>query len=56
MNKPFGVCLQPVLLSPTEALAKVGIKKDDEEKRKLATATYAEASVANRKGRLQTGD
>jgi hypothetical protein len=25
MNKPFGVCLQPVLLSPTEALAKVGI-------------------------------
>jgi hypothetical protein len=25
MNKPFGVCLLPVLLSPTEALAKVGI-------------------------------
>jgi hypothetical protein len=33
-----------------------GHLEDDEEKRKLATATYAEASVANRKGRLQTGD
>jgi hypothetical protein len=27
MNKPFGVCLQPVLLSPAVALAKAGILK-----------------------------
>jgi hypothetical protein len=57
MNKPFGVCLLPVLLSPAVVLAKAGIQKDDEEKADGGPkVTYAEASAINRKGRLQTGD
>jgi len=37
MNKPFGVCLLPVLLSPAVALAKRASEKGDEE---IGEVTY----------------
>jgi hypothetical protein len=54
MNKPFGVCLLPVLPLSAEALAQADEYTESELDEALTA--FAQASAVDGKGRLQTGD